>query len=70
VLVAPLCNPSYSGGRDPEDCGSKPAPGQIVQRPYLGRVGGGGGGGGGVEGGGGGPSHKKKGWRSGSRYRS
>jgi hypothetical protein len=25
VLVAQSCNPSYSGGRDQEDCGSKPA---------------------------------------------
>jgi hypothetical protein len=25
VLVAHACNPSYSGGRDQEDCGSKPA---------------------------------------------
>jgi hypothetical protein len=24
------CSPSYSGGRDQDDCGSKPAPGQIV----------------------------------------
>jgi hypothetical protein len=24
-LVAHACNPSYSGGRDQEDCGSKPA---------------------------------------------
>jgi hypothetical protein len=26
VLVAHACNPSYSGGRDQGDCGSKPAP--------------------------------------------
>jgi hypothetical protein len=25
VLVAHAYNPSYSGGRDQEDCGSKPA---------------------------------------------
>jgi hypothetical protein len=25
ALVAHACNPSYSGGRDQEDCGSKPA---------------------------------------------
>jgi hypothetical protein len=25
VLVAPACNPSYSGGRDQEDDGSRPA---------------------------------------------
>jgi hypothetical protein len=24
VLVAHACNPNYSGGRDQEDCGSKP----------------------------------------------
>jgi hypothetical protein len=27
VLVAHTCNPSYSEGRDQEDCGSKPAQG-------------------------------------------
>jgi hypothetical protein len=31
VLVAHACNPSYLGGRDREDCGSKPVPKQIVQ---------------------------------------
>jgi hypothetical protein len=25
VPVAHTCNPTYSGGRDQEDCGSKPA---------------------------------------------
>jgi hypothetical protein len=25
VLVAHACNPSYSGGSDPEDCSLKPA---------------------------------------------
>jgi hypothetical protein len=25
VLIAHTCNPSYSGGRDQEDCGSTPA---------------------------------------------
>jgi hypothetical protein len=25
ILVAHACNPSYSEGRDQEDCGSKPA---------------------------------------------
>jgi hypothetical protein len=25
VLVAHTCNPSYSGDKDQEDCGSKPA---------------------------------------------
>jgi hypothetical protein len=24
ALVAHICNPSYSGGKDQEDCGSKP----------------------------------------------
>jgi hypothetical protein len=28
VLVAHICNPSYSGGRDQEDHSSKPAPGK------------------------------------------
>jgi hypothetical protein len=32
--VAHTCNPSYLGGRDQEDQGSKTA-GQIVLRPYL-----------------------------------
>jgi hypothetical protein len=30
--VAHACNPSYPGGRDPEDRGSKPA---RAMRPYL-----------------------------------
>jgi hypothetical protein len=30
ALVAHNCNPSYSGGRDQEDCSLKPVPGQIV----------------------------------------
>jgi hypothetical protein len=34
VLVAHACNTSYSGGRDQEDCGLKPA-GQIVRETYL-----------------------------------
>jgi hypothetical protein len=29
------CNPSYSGGRDQEDCDSKPAWGNSSARPYL-----------------------------------
>jgi hypothetical protein len=33
--VAHTCNPSYSGGRDQEDLGSKPAPGKSFERPYL-----------------------------------
>jgi hypothetical protein len=28
TLVAHTCNPSYSGGRDQEDCGSKSTPGK------------------------------------------
>jgi hypothetical protein len=32
VLVAHTCNPSYSGGRDQEDHGSKPAQ---AKRPSL-----------------------------------
>jgi hypothetical protein len=31
--VAHICNPSYSGGRDQEDCGSKPAQANISQDP-------------------------------------
>jgi hypothetical protein len=30
-LVTHSCNPSYSGGRDQEDCGSKPARGNSFQ---------------------------------------
>jgi hypothetical protein len=33
VLVTHTCNPSYSGGRDKEDCSSKPA----QARTYLGK---------------------------------
>jgi hypothetical protein len=29
------CNPSYSGGKDQEDRGSKPALGKQFVRPYL-----------------------------------
>jgi hypothetical protein len=32
--VAHACNPSYSGGRDQEDYGSKPGPGKQFARPY------------------------------------
>jgi hypothetical protein len=35
VLVAYAYNPSYSGGRDQEDCGSKPAWANSSARPYL-----------------------------------
>jgi hypothetical protein len=33
MLVTHVCNPSYSGGRDHEDCGSKPARGNSSQDP-------------------------------------
>jgi hypothetical protein len=33
--VAHACNPSYSGDRDQEDPGSKPALGEQFPRPYL-----------------------------------
>jgi hypothetical protein len=35
VLVALACNPSYSGGRDQEDCGLKPAWANSSQDPIL-----------------------------------
>jgi hypothetical protein len=35
VLVAHAYNPSYSGGRDLENHGSKPALGKLFLRPYL-----------------------------------
>jgi hypothetical protein len=35
VLVAHTCNPSYSGGRDQEDGGSKPAQANSSMRLYL-----------------------------------
>jgi hypothetical protein len=35
VLVAHAYNPSYSGGRDQEDQGSKPAQANCYMRPYL-----------------------------------
>jgi hypothetical protein len=35
VLVAHTCNPSYSGGRDQEDHGSKPAQANSVRDPIL-----------------------------------
>jgi hypothetical protein len=35
ALVANACNASYSGGRDQEDCSSKPARGNSSVRPYL-----------------------------------
>jgi hypothetical protein len=33
--VAHACNPSYPGGRDQEDCGSKPAWANSSPRPFL-----------------------------------
>jgi hypothetical protein len=35
ALVHHPCNPSYSGGRDQEDPGSKSAPGKKFLRSYL-----------------------------------
>jgi hypothetical protein len=35
ALVAQACNPSYSGGRDQEDCGSKPAWANSSVRPFF-----------------------------------
>jgi hypothetical protein len=35
VLVAHTYNASYLGGRDQEDCGSKPARANSSVRPYL-----------------------------------
>jgi hypothetical protein len=35
VPVAHTCNPSYSGCRDQEDCGSKSARANRSVRPYL-----------------------------------
>jgi hypothetical protein len=33
--VAHACNPTYSGGRDQEDLGLKPAQANSSSRPYL-----------------------------------
>jgi hypothetical protein len=33
--VALVCNPSYSGDRDQEDHGSKPAQANVTMKPYL-----------------------------------
>jgi hypothetical protein len=35
TLVAHICNPSYSGGREQEGCGSKPAWANSSQDPIL-----------------------------------
>jgi hypothetical protein len=34
-MVAHICNPSCSGGRDQEDRGSKPAQAKMFKRPYV-----------------------------------
>jgi hypothetical protein len=34
-LVAHTCNPTYSGGRNQEDCGLKPAQANSSQDPIL-----------------------------------
>jgi hypothetical protein len=34
-VVPQACNPSYSGGRDQEDQGSKPAQANSSMRPYF-----------------------------------
>jgi hypothetical protein len=47
-------NPGYSGGRDQEDRGSKPARANSLRDPSSEKP----------------NTHKKKGWWSGSRYRS
>jgi hypothetical protein len=51
--VAHTCDPSYSGGRDQEDCGLKPTRAKEFTRPYLEKT----------------RHKKKKSWRSGSRCR-
>jgi hypothetical protein len=33
-MVAHACNPSYSGRREQEECGLKPAPAELA-RPHL-----------------------------------
>jgi hypothetical protein len=35
MLVAHACNPNYSGGRDQEDLGSKPAQANSSRDPIL-----------------------------------
>jgi hypothetical protein len=35
ISVAHACKPSYSGGRDQEDHGLKPAQANSAMRPYL-----------------------------------
>jgi hypothetical protein len=35
ALVPHICNPSYLGGRDQEDCNLKPVLGKYFTRPYL-----------------------------------
>jgi hypothetical protein len=38
ALVAHVCNPSYSGGTDQENQGSKPALSKQFGRPYLEKI--------------------------------
>jgi hypothetical protein len=38
VQVAHTCNPSYSGGSDQENRGSKPTWAKQFTRPYLGKI--------------------------------
>jgi hypothetical protein len=38
VLVVHTCNPSFSGGRDQEDHGLKPAWANSSKRPYLKKI--------------------------------
>jgi hypothetical protein len=35
ALVAHTCNPSYTGGREEEDCSSKPAQANSSERTYF-----------------------------------
>jgi hypothetical protein len=53
VLAAHTCDPSYSGGRDQEDWGLKPARGNSPQDPVSKKK----------------KTFTKKGWWSSSRYR-
>jgi hypothetical protein len=38
ALIAHACNPSYSGGRDQEDCGSKPAQANSFRNPISKKI--------------------------------
>jgi hypothetical protein len=37
-MVAHTCNPSYSGGRNQDDCGLKPVWANSSTRPYLEKI--------------------------------